>query len=631
MEASIVAVPQDWETFLFVAPAAWPLSSGDPISLDVCNSNWDRAGYLVRVDHNVKTFPPKDNKSEKLVSYEFGGPGAAIWVRGPFDDGYPAYRADSVPPAEWVFDIVKIVGGGAANSGTPINSGDLVSLRINTRYGSPSSYLFRVTGGQDGAEVDGDGTALGQAGTVFTAEFSEVRSGLGWRPAVIKCQSCAVVTAKVMRTGTAPPKNISNAKVTAQVPGHPFTGTTGMDGRATLDDGNPRHNCIPNGTWTFQAEANRHQTKTVSWTVPDAGNIEVAIQLDCTQVKGKVVDQYGNGLPGRTVKLRDQSNPPKTILDENGVPYQTTTDANGNFVFNCVPHEFVQVWTTADTSQTQHTKIIPPEGWLNVTIVVQTTCGNLVGKVTDAATGQPIAGATVTEAGGRQETTDANGCFTFKCLKPAGDNELTVEASGYTTKSQIATVPATGNFDCQNPPSNPVDIKLSKLGSIAPIMAYQIRLDWGTQPSDLDAHLSGPNPAGGRFHLFYANRGQPPVAFAGLDLDDTTALGPETITIRRSPATAAGVFVAGDYHYWVHDYTATYDPTATFVGSDAAISVTAEDAQGNLSLIGYYEVINAMGNEDDLWHVVDLTFDANGIVSVQVVQTFQPGDQNTVL
>jgi hypothetical protein len=38
-----------------------------------------------------------------------------------------------------------------------------------------------------------------------------------------------------------------------------------------------------------------------------------------------------------------------------------------------------------------------------------------------------------------------------------------------------------------------------------------------------------------------------------------------------------------------------------------------------------------MGNEDDLWHVVDLTFDANGIVSVQVVQTFQPGDQNTVL
>jgi hypothetical protein len=48
--------------------------------------------------------------------------------------------------------------------------------------------------------------------------------------------------------------------------------------------------------------------------VPDTGTVEVLIQLDWTQVRGKVVDQY------------------------------------------------VQVWTTADPSQPQHTKVVPQEG-----------------------------------------------------------------------------------------------------------------------------------------------------------------------------------------------------------------------------------------------------------------------------
>jgi hypothetical protein len=121
------------------------------------------------------------------------------------------------------------------------------------------------------------------------------------------------------------------------------------------------------------------------------------------------------------------------------------------------------------------------------------------------------------------------------------------------------------------------------------------------------------------------------VSFADLDLDDTTALGPETITIRRSPATAAGVFVAGDYRCWVHNYTGKFDPTSSFVGSGAAVSVTAVDAQGNLSQIGRYEVVNATGTSDDLWHVVNLAIDANGNVVPTVVQTFQPGDESTVL
>jgi hypothetical protein len=187
-------------------------------------------------------------------------------------------------------------------------------------------------------------------------------------------------------------------------------------------------------------------------------------------------------------------------------------------------------------------------------------------------------------------------------------------------------MPATGNFDCQNLPPNPVNIKLSRIT----VNEIQIRLDWGTQPSDLDSHLSGPNPAGGRFHLFFINRANPPAPFVDLDTDDIDATGPETITIKRSPA-MTGVFVAGDYHYWVHNFTATFDPASSFVGSGAAVSVSAADALGNLSQIGRFDVVNATGPEDDLWHVVDFTIDANGNVALNGVQSFQPGDQNTEL
>jgi uncharacterized protein YfaP (DUF2135 family) len=152
-----------------------------------------------------------------------------------------------------------------------------------------------------------------------------------------------------------------------------------------------------------------------------------------------------------------------------------------------------------------------------------------------------------------------------------------------------------------------------------------IRLDWGTQPSDLDSHLSGPTPAGARFHCFFVTR--TPVPYVELDVDDVDAFGPETITIRRTPPSAAGSFVAGDYHYWVHNYTGT-----TFAGSGASVALSAVDAQGNLAQLASWNVANASGNPaDDLWHVVNMTIDANGNVTRTDVQTFQAGDSNTVL
>jgi Carboxypeptidase regulatory-like domain len=624
--AAGVAAPGQAETFLFVSPAAWPLTSGAPISLDVAQrnaeapeTNWSPSGFLLRVDHNVKTFPP-ERKVDRLVSYEIGGPNARVFVSGPLPAGYPAYKADD--PAEWTFDIVKLVGGAPASPGSPIVTGDDVVLRINSNWGA--TFFFRVTAASSGAEVHGDGTGPGQAGTVLRAEFNEVRSGndvdgseLGWRPARVKCQSCSQVRVRVLDNASGNP--LGKANVVAEVPAHPYSGTTASDGRTTLVD-RERRNCVPQGAVQVHATHNRHQTRVVLVKVRDAKRTDVTVRLDCTDVRGKVVDTNGAPVAGVTVWLRDAN---KVILkDEAGTPYKAVTAADGSFVFRCVRQGFVSVWTTEDPTQEQ-TRVVPPEGWTNVVIVLQRSCGNIVGVVTNAETGQPIANATVTTSTGLQTTADGQGRFSLICVKPAGQITVFARAPGYTEEFVLVLAPTSGD-------SNPAEIKLHPI--VATVVEYRFQLSWQLQPNDLDAHLSGPIITGGRFHLFFLSPA--PVPYVALDRDGFVSTPPsaEIITIRRSPATAAGSFIAGEYHFWVDNFSKFANPSASYDGSSAVVTLIAVDDQGGSTQVDRFDVVNATGTADNnLWYVANLTLTANGTATTQVIQAFQPGDLNSEL
>lgn len=73
----------------------------------------------------------------------------------------------------------------------------------------------------------------------------------------------------------------------------------------------------------------------------------------------------------------------------------------------------------------------------------------------------------------------------------------------------------------------------------------QVKLSWGTSPSDLDSHLTGPSE-GGRFHVSYMNK---ELFNANLDRDDTDGHGPETTTVYLAEGDA------GVYRFSVHDYS----------------------------------------------------------------------------
>ncbi|MDZ4182624.1 MAG: hypothetical protein U1B83_07100, partial [Candidatus Cloacimonadaceae bacterium] len=91
---------------------------------------------------------------------------------------------------------------------------------------------------------------------------------------------------------------------------------------------------------------------------------------------------------------------------------------------------------------------------------------------------------------------------------------------------------------------------------------YRIILTWGSRPHDLDAHLIGPRPDNGTFHIWYRNR----VLIEGkdyLDRDDMDGYGPETVTIYKH--------AKGEYHYHVHDYSHRQDRTSKYLSRSGAI------------------------------------------------------------
>jgi hypothetical protein len=98
------------------------------------------------------------------------------------------------------------------------------------------------------------------------------------------------------------------------------------------------------------------------------------------------------------------------------------------------------------------------------------TNGTLQGTVTDASTGLPIAGATVT-AGSTSDTTDASGFY--QMTLPAGTYNVTASASGYTSQTASGVVVSAGATTTQNFALVPVQTSAMHVSSIT--LSYTIK------------------------------------------------------------------------------------------------------------------------------------------------------------
>ena len=229
-------------------------------------------------------------------------------------------------------------------------------------------------------------------------------------------------------------------------------------------------------------------------------------------------------------------------------------------------------------------------------------CADLQVQVVNSLTGSagPIADATVVTQS-RSATTDATGVATFTGLPP-GQSSIIVAATGYGTVAQIADLVCTE--------TNTVAVALSPgAGQEGGLQAGQFRvvLVWGRNPGDLDSHLTGPESGTAeRFHVYF---GRPNDGGCGLDVDDTSSFGPETISCPTTGTSTTAV-LPGMYRYSVHHYSGSGN-----IGTSLA-TVRLELGDGTTH---FFFPPTSGWTGKDLWTVFELTVSPEGAMSATAV------------
>ncbi len=206
------------------------------------------------------------------------------------------------------------------------------------------------------------------------------------------------------------------------------------------------------------------------------------------------------------------------------------------------------------------------------------------GIVSDSVTGDPVAGATVTirkKVDGTTMTASTRPDGKYVIPADFGAWSIAVDKPGSIGwKDEIAFIGA----------EYPVRAD-AHITTILTDKQYRFVLSWGAAPRDLDAHIVGPTPAGGEFHISYRTmRSYERRHF--LDRDDTDGFGPETITLERLDP--------GYYVYAVHDFTDLASKTSSALSySGAKVRVYRES-----ELIAEAEI--PQGRPGTLWRVFRL-------------------------
>jgi len=250
-----------------------------------------------------------------------------------------------------------------------------------------------------------------------------------------------------------------------------------------------------------------------------------------------------------------------------------TTDSSGVYNFELTAE---QAYTLEYSVASHYTEtysniavLVNEENILEAVLQINdsiTGTGTVSGILSNAITGLAVVGATLNFRAGIQTrfgtivnttTTSSSGSYQISTLE-TGNYTCEIILAGFVTDYVTILVLGGQTVSNQNPAISPV------------LLAGETRivLSWGETPEDLDSHLTGPlsDGAANRFHIFFASRGSlNTVPFAGLDVDDVSSFGPETITITSQ--------FQGTYRYSIHDFSSSsllLSPGSTVLASSGA-------------------------------------------------------------
>jgi len=353
---------------------------------------------------------------------------------------------------------------------------------------------------------------------------------------------------------------------------------------------------------------------------------------------------YGTGTIGGTVRYDNN-----TAADNVSVSFalsgtivdNTTTNSSGDYSQdNLSLGTYTLTFTKSNFNDASLSATLATDNQSiteNVTLLADNcSAGTVSGTITDPVTGLGEGGVSITVRSGLNvksgsktgidNTTASDGTYTLSSMNTGG---YTIEASKDGFISAYLNVNVCGDLINQN---TNVSRELSS-GTM------RIILHWGASSGlrIVDSHLTGPDNASGRFHLYYG-------AISGLDVfyyatnnfscsgctvsqksdnvtldkDDTQAPGTETITI------PVGSWRSGTYRYSAHDYTTA--------GSNGNASSTKFAASGTTVKVYYnneettYNVPNIAGT---LWKVFTIDGDTKVITLVNSMTAVSQGGAGT--
>jgi hypothetical protein len=213
---------------------------------------------------------------------------------------------------------------------------------------------------------------------------------------------------------------------------------------------------------------------------------------------------------------------------------------------------------------------------------------NVTGCVVDQL-GARVAGAKVSTdgidyTGITSADSDASGNFSVP-MKKSARAVVTARLAGKTSNS-MAVGPSTTDFAA--------DTSCFVLTDQAQSIA--IKLTWGENPVDVDAHLLMPSGD----HIYFQSPGSLVNApWANIDVDDRSSFGPEIVTVRK--------LMVGTYVYAVNNFSGTFTP-----GLIASPTRVELDVSGVAS--AYTPPIGE--GASTWWEVLSFTVDAQCRVSV---------------
>lgn len=290
------------------------------------------------------------------------------------------------------------------------------------------------------------------------------------------------------------------------------------------------------------------------------------------------------------------------VFDARGLLYETVTDDAGVYqIEGLISEQLVQIdiHKTGYLGEIYDNIQVPINNTLYLETILQVAeayagPGDVEGTIYDAVDGHGVPdlqirfrkGINVVEGDVLAETmTDASGAYVIHGLE-AGSYTGELSGEGYNTAYYTAVSLGGETNTGQDATVSPVQ----------PEGESRVVLTWGSSPSDLDSHITGPISGDtDRFHVYFADKGNASSSpYAFLDLDDTSSYGPETVTITLQ--------LDGTYRYSVHNYTSRSSSYSTSLSSSGA-QVTLY--HGNSAVT----VFNVPPGDGTLWTVFELNGD----------------------